>query len=346
VTVTRLDVARAAGVSPAVVSYVINNGPRRVSPKRRAAVEKAIDALGYRPNAIASALRAGATQTIGFLTPNSRDPYSATLADAVERHLRGHGYLMLTGSTHFDRSQEDRHLKSFLERNVDGLIVDAGVSLADAPLCVGGRPVVCFEDSALTDGRSVVATLDAVDAAHATEHLQRHGHRLIACIAGPAHIGSVAARVAGWRAQQAAASLPGDDELLAHADLSEQGGDFAALQLLSRHGRPAARFSRPPRALFVASDLQAVGAIYACFELGLRVPDDVAIVSIGGTPSASFTVPPLTTMRQDVEFIAATAVAHLIARIEAPDEVAPLHVRLAGNLVVADSCGCAGSMRL
>jgi LacI family transcriptional regulator len=98
--VTRSDVARAAGVSPAVVSYVLNNGPRPVATGTRERVLAAIDQLGYRPNAIASALRGGSTKTIGLLTPNRSNPFYGALAEAVERTFSDQGYLTLTASTY------------------------------------------------------------------------------------------------------------------------------------------------------------------------------------------------------------------------------------------------------
>ena len=94
-----------------------------------------------------------------------------------------------------------------------------------------------------------------------------------------------------------------------------------------------------PSALFVSSDVQAVGALYACFELGLRVPDDVAVVSYDGTRAATFTVPPLTTLRQDLAYVAQVAAAHTVARITSP-ATRPLRLKLRGNLVIARSCGC------
>ena len=103
--VTRADVAALAGVSPAVVSYVINGGPRPVSDRARRRVESAIEELGYRPNAIASALRGGRTRSIGLLTPSPRNPFFAEMAG-------------LSG---------DVGAKELLERHVGALVeVDAG----------------------------------------------------------------------------------------------------------------------------------------------------------------------------------------------------------------------------
>lgn len=339
--VTRADVARAAGVSPAVVSYVLNNATRPVAASTRARVEAAISRLGYRPNAIASALRGGSSRTIGLLTPDFRNPYYAELSEAIERRFLAAGYLVLIGKTFYDRTREERYFHTFVERKVDGLIFTSGVSLHRSPLPnLYELPLVVVDDFKTDTGNIwSIGTDDTADAAITVEHLQRHGHELIGCIAGPARVPTAEARIYGWRAQQRAVSSPSGDELVAFAESSEEGGNFATLALLSKHGRPWAIHGRRPSALFVASDVQAIGALYACFELGLRVPEDVAIASFGGTKVASYVIPPLTTLRQDVEFIATTATSYLLNKIANPAQEIR-HMTLHGNLVIGRSCGC------
>jgi LacI family transcriptional regulator len=339
VAVTRSDVARLAKVSPAVVSYVLNNGPRPVSAGARARVEDAVRQLGYRPNAIAAALRAGSTRSIGFLTPDPRDPFLAELGNAFERQLRDLDYLVLTGNTYYDRSREERYLQTFIDRNVDAIILAPGVSLAGSPVQEMTRPIVSLDLDTQPPNWSTIHTCDLEDSITAVEHLQRHGHRLIGCVAGPRQLASEKARIEGWRRQLAAVGSPTGSELLAFGDISEEGGSTATLQLLSEHGRPSAVHGRRPTALLVTSDAQAVGAISACHELGLRVPDDVAIAGIGGTRTARYTIPPLTTMRQDVEYIATKATEIVMDRLKGT-RTSPVHLHLRGNLVVARSCGC------
>ena len=112
-----------------MVSYVLNGGPRPASTQARTRVREAVNRLGYRPNAIASALRGGSTQTIGFLCPNRSDPFFGELAEAFERYLTDHCYLVLAGSTYGYRASEERLLRTFVDRQVDGLIISAGTSL-------------------------------------------------------------------------------------------------------------------------------------------------------------------------------------------------------------------------
>jgi LacI family transcriptional regulator, galactose operon repressor len=334
--VTRSDVARAAGVSPAVVSYVLNGGPRPASTRAHTRVLEAVNRLGYRPNAIASALRGGSTRTIGFLNPNRSNPFFGELAEALELYLNDHGYLVLGGSTYGNRASEERLLRTFVDRQVDGLIISAGTSLAGPAPAEFEGPILILEDA---DGYSSVATEDAVDAGVTVDHLHHHGHDLIGCIVGPPQFRSEAQRLAGWRQLQQRTGHPDGDELVAFAEQSQRGGDTAARLLLNPHGRPATLHGHRPSALFVGSDVQAIGALSACHDLGLRVPQDVAVVSMGGTRAAAYTIPTLTTIRQDVEYLARTACSQLLREIR-DRQVPQSHIRLRGNLVIGQTCGC------
>jgi LacI family transcriptional regulator len=342
VVVTRSDVAREAGVSPAVVSYVLNNGPRPASVQARARVLEAVQKLGYRPNAIASALRAGSTQTVGFLTPNRANPFVGALAEAVEQRLNDRGYLMLAATTHGYLPDEERLLHTFVDRRVDGLIISAGTSLGGTALSALDAPVLVLDHAPRSAGYSSVETEDHLDAATAVDHLQNHGHDLIGCVVGPPRNRSESMRLAGWRDQQQRAGGFAGDELVAFTEQSEAGGDSAARLLLSGHGRPATLHGRRPTALFVASDVQAIGVLWACHDLGLRVPDDVAVVSMGGTRAAAYAIPTLTTVRQDVEYLAGAACTQLLRLVQDPG-AAQTHLRARGNLVVGQTCGCAAA---
>lgn len=336
--ITRQDVAQAAGVSPAVVSYVLNKGPRPVSAAARARVQDAVRQLGYRPNAIASALSGGTTRSIGFLTPNLRDPFFAQLTEAVEHSFSEEGYLVISGSTYGDRTREERYVHAFVDRKVDGLLFSSGISIVGPALNKLEQPVLVLGEG--PEQFSTIKADDALDAAYTVEHLQRHGHRLIACVTSAQQANtSAAARLSGWRHQQDQMENPAGDELVAYAEMSEEGGYLAALSLLSEHGRPWTAHGQRPTALFVTSDVQAIGAIHACHELGLNVPNDVAIVSTGGTQAAAYTIPTLTTLRQDIEFMAQEARKRLLNQIREPGNP-PIHSQLRGNLVVGHSCGC------
>lgn len=310
-----------------------------MSTSARARVLEAVGRLDYRPNAIASALRGGSTQTIGFLTPNRNNPFFNELAQALEQSLNEEGYLVLTGSSYGYRAREERLLRTFVDRKVDGLILSSGISLIGSTLAGLEPPVLVLDDPDGSLPFTAVITDDTLDAMVTVDHLEHHGHRLVSCITGPPHIRSEAMRLAGWRAQQRRINAPSGDDMVAFGDVSEEGGHAAAHLLFSQHGRPWALHGRRPEALFVASDVQAIGALYALHELGLSVPDDVAVASMGGTRAAAYTIPALTTMRQDVTYLASTVSKELLRCIQEPGRT-PSQVRLRGNLVIGQTCGC------
>jgi LacI family transcriptional regulator len=331
----RTDVARMAGVSPSVVSYVINNGPRPVSRATRTRVEAAIEALNYRPDAIASALRGGATRAVGLLIPSPVNPFFAELAAVIERELLDAGYALSICITDDDAVRERLHLRMLMDRRVDGVIAVSSRALATFMDAATTTPVVAL-DRVHGHARISSVQVDNVrDAARAVEHLQSFGHRSIGCIAGPWPIQVTADRIAGWRMQQASIGARHGRELIAHGPFSAEGGSAAALTLLDAAGRNRAM---PPTALFVTSDAQAHGVMRTCSELGLRIPDDVSIVSFDGTRSARFTLPTLTTMRQPVREMGRAIVELLIAQVITP-ELSPRAVTFTTNLVVGGTSG-------
>lgn len=329
VGVTRADVARAAGVSPAVVSYVLRPGLRPVAPETRERVLAAVERLGYRPNAVAQALRGGPTSSIGMLVPDHTNPFFAELASAVEDLAFARGYVLLMGSTADDEEREAAYVRTFVDRRVDALLVVAARSHPELAIAAGaGVPVVVLDRVPEGTGVSTVRTDGVSGAAVATRHLLDRGHAVIGAIAGPEHLTVTDDRLAGWRAALVEAGLPHGDDLVGHAPFTRAGGEDAALALLA---------ARPDvTAVFVSSDVQAAGVLSACARLGRAVPRDLAVVAFDGTRIAPHTQPPLTVVQQPVEQIARLAVDRLLARTGGgPAE--PTHDVLATELVVRGS---------
>jgi len=327
-----------------VVSYVINGGPRPVAAPTRARVEAAIEALGYRPNALAGAFRRGRTKTIGVLIPSPLNPFYAELAQVIENELLLHGYLMSMGISTFNAEQDSLYLQSFSDRRMDGVIVAANASLPRTRTGAADIPQVILDDAS-PQPSAAVFTDNHADALRAVDHLQGHGHRIIGCIACPPTWTSGNRRVRAWRDQQRRAGLPSDEGLVAYADSSETGGASALRTLLSADSYRHSRHPVRPTAIFVSTDVQAFGVLRACSELGVRVPDDLAVVSFDGTHRARYTQPRLTTMRQPLHEIVTTAVSMLLNRIaDHHDDMSSVdHLALKGNLVIGETCGC-GSM--
>ena len=326
--VTRADVARYAGVSSAVVSYVVNQGPRPVAPATAARVVAAIRVLGYRPNASARALRSGATMLIGLVVPEIGNPLFAELALAVEAEAASRGYALLLTNSENDGELERRHIRNLIGRQIDGLLLTTALSrpdLADLPL--DGVRTVLLNTFQETPG-FVGVGVDAFAGAYAaTAHLTGHGYPSVALVIGGQQSSGDELRERGWRQAVRDAGLA--DGPIGREAWSRAGGYAAGLRLFAGKSRP--------RAVFVSSDLQAIGLLRALRERGLRVPQDVAVVSFDGTQESQYSAPRLTVLRQPVRVIAADAIERVLHGAEGDGIGHRLH---RGELIIRDSCGC------
>jgi LacI family transcriptional regulator len=334
VTVRRADVARLAGTSPSVVSYVLNGGPRGVAAPTRARVLAAVETLGYRPNGVARSLRLRKTMTLGLVVPDTSNPFFAELSRAIEEAAFVYGYPLLIGNAAEDDARQSAYVHSCLQRQVDGLfLVPAhGPAGCLAELERSQTPWVLL-DRQMTGVASAPAVLvdNRGGAEAATTHLIEHGRRRIACVAGPRDVMPATDRVAGWRAALVASSGVVDEAPVMHVPFGRRSGYSAARELLTKHDVDA---------VFAASDEQALGVLRAVTELGLRCPEDVAIASFDGIAAAAYSTPAISTMVQPFAEMGRTAMALMLARIATPDEppaVSVLPVRFAAR----GSCGCA-----
>jgi LacI family transcriptional regulator len=320
---TRDDVARRAGVSVAVVSYVVNNGPRPVATETRRRVLDAIEELGYRPDAVARHLRTGKSGAIGVVLPDLGLPHFGEMTQVLSELAAERGQQMIIGSTGWDSSAERRQLEFLAAHRVVGILLMSVEPLDDFEwLATLGSSVVIIDRPE--------ATIRGAETA--TGHLVEHGRNRIGFVGGPAKLLANKRRREGWAAALATHGLDIADELMVAADISQAGGYEAAQQLLLS--------PRPPTGVYIDSDAQAVGFLRAAADLGVSVPEDVAVVSGEGTSLAAYSVPSLTTVEIPRREIACEA-------LDALAEESNTHVRRVSNsdfrLVPRQSCGCHGS---
>ncbi|AXJ09468.1 LacI family DNA-binding transcriptional regulator [Arthrobacter sp. PM3] len=329
-TITRKDVARLAGVSTAVVSYVVNDGPKRVSPATAAKVREAISALGYRPNAAARALKLGSSEMLGMVVPDTTNPFFATLARAVEEAAAARGYALLLANSGGSAANERRQIRNLASRRVDGVFLSSVLFDPDlTELEHSEIPTVLLNHSTEVPGFNSVGVELQEGSRRAVEHLAgHHGHRNIALVMGMNAGNDLDGREVGWQQGLADAGLP--EGPILRCDFDRQGGYRAGQRLLAAADRPTAAF--------VSSDLQAVGLLRAVHEAGLRVPEDLAVFSFDGSAEAEYSWPPLSTVAQPVKGMAEAAVAALVDF----DGVSPTRNRtFPVDLVLRASCGCA-----
>jgi LacI family transcriptional regulator len=312
--VTHRDVARRAGVSPSVVSYVINNGPRAASPETRARVLAAIKELDYHPNAIARGLRSQRTHTIGFVASDYSaldvfvSPYSAGVLTGVAAELKQNGYYLLVHALQIGEDLEPlgRLLRS---GRLDGLVLRLvePAPASDALLeliATAGLPCVCLECA--VDPRFGFGSVlfDNSSGAHAaTTYLLGRGHRRIGHLQGDPMYESTRARRAGYEAALRAAGQRIDSELIQ--------GDSWDPTTIDTGVRRLIELTDPPTAFFAANDSLAFRAIEVLRMAGRRVPEDVAVVGFDDIPLAQEMMPPLTTVRIPLAEIGRRASARL-----------------------------------
>lgn len=345
---TRDDVARAAGVSVATVSYVLNGGPRPVSAERRRRVLQAVADLEYRPNAIARSLRARRTRILGFVLPDSANPYFAALAHAIEEAAAARGYQVIMANAAERPEREAAHIEALLRLQVDGLFwIPADLRRAsrvsprpDVPTVQIDRTLDVFPPRGGADGAAGKgAVFDVVTADNlaggrlATDHLLALGHRRLACLAGPAGHRHAQARLQGFKeALRTAGAGSGAGELIGHGEFDYASGAAVA------GGWCALPPDARPTGIVCGNDAMAIGALAALAAAGLRVPGDVSVTGYDDLPQAPYTVPPLTTVAQPVGEVAAAAVERLLARVERPGAAPrPEHTVFPVRLVVRGS---------
>ena len=319
--VTRNDVARLAGVSTAVVSYVVNEGPRPVAPGTRARVLDAIEKLGYRPNTVARSLITGKSGLIGLVVPDVENPYFASLARSVEAAVTDHGLRMVL-------AQSTTEALGDLVDSMAGHLVD-GILLATSPAAdLLARvasirvPLVKVGVAQPTDPIPAVWPDFEQGARDAARHLvEHHGHRRVAMVTGESPHES---RESGWRTVMAEHGLPTD--AVVRIPWSTQGGYDAAFVLHDRFPDVTA--------VFVASDQQATGLLAGLNRLGWDVPERLALASFDGSRGSRFTIPPLTTVAVSLDAMARYAVDELLG-------AEPASRSFTATLVVRESCGCA-----
>ena len=284
--VTILDVARRAGVSATTVSHVLS-GKRLVAAATRERVESAVRDLGYRPNHVARNLRTRRSHMIAVVVPDITNPFYSELTRGLADAVLGGDYGTYVCNTDGRVDRERAFVDDVMDRGVDGVVI-ASVStsgLATAPLKFG-TPVVCLGESIEHPEVDQVKADDGDGSCAATLHLLRRGAERVAMIQGPPHTGVL--RNQGYARALAEAGHRLDQRYTVPGDWTRQGGRTAMHRLM--------RISPRPDAVFCGNDLMAIGAMDAVRELGLTIPEDVALVGFDDIDAAALVSPALTTV--------------------------------------------------
>jgi LacI family transcriptional regulator len=312
--VTIQDIAERAGVSVSTVSRVLNQTVP-VARAKREAVLGAVDVLGYRPNVVAQELARGHTRAVGVLPQGIANPFYSRLLKGVVQGLRGSAYHPVFAAG--EEPEEEAHaFDMLLAHRVEALILMGGHIPDDKLVLLAGRlPIVAIGRSVRGLEGRCVRVENAEGGYKATRHLIDLGHRRIAHIGGlPWHPDAIARRQ-GYERALTEARLPVDPALVVEGNFEEASGHAATERLLAG----GVRFT----ALFAANDQMAVGAMLALFRRGRHVGRDVSVVGFDDQPSAAYTCPPLTTVRQPAVEMGMAAARALVEELRGHAFVQP-----------------------
>jgi LacI family transcriptional regulator len=318
--ITLKDVAERAGVDRSVVSRVINDDPvLNIREETRERVQRAIEELDYRPNAIARSLRTSQAGTFGLLIPDFTNPIYSSIIRGAEAAAARTDRLLLTGSISGESFETGRYVELLSRGRVDGLLLAGTVEsteIMEDRLHSLGLPYIWLNRRPPGSRRYVVLD-DERASALAVEHLAGLGHRRIAHISGPESADTAQRRRAGYVNAIEGAGLQLDERLVVEADYTNAGGAEAMSALL--------RLPEPPTAVFVASVASAIGALYAVGIAGLSVPEDVSVLAVHDLPMAGYLTPPLTTVRMPLEELGRRGVELLstVAERDPIEEILP-----------------------
>src|SRR5690349_13390029 len=319
------EVAARAGVSFQTASKVLNGGDVRVSTETEERILAAAAELGYRPNTIARSLVQRATATIGLVASDATDV-------AIAQAARKNGHSVLVGHLAAGGADGADIVRTLIERRVDGIIAAAPEVEEDTEVAELLRRYVPSVSLQAVPGGGVplVGSNHRETGRLAATHLLGLGHTSIGAVTGTFRRRVTRSRLHGYEDALRDAGLEPSEDLVAEGDWTPQGGAVATRLLLER--------SPGLTAIFVHSDVMAIGVLSALWQAGRRVPTDVAVVSCDDIPFAEFLTPPLSTVRIPLAETGRQAVELLLRSIAgepAPERIPLLPV----ELIVRDSCG-------
>lgn len=324
------DVAKAADVSVATVSRVIN-GKGGVRPKLEKRVKRAMKKLHYHPSTLARNLKLQESRQIGLIIPLLDHPFFSRLANVTEQELFQNDYRAIICNTDEDKALELEYVELLLRQRVDGIIINSSVDITDyidevraqnIPCVLVDRNVEVFECSKVFSDNSQGGYLGM-------KYLLELGHRRIKVVAPFSFAEPTQHRLRGIREALAEFGLDApDDMFLTSDDHSFELGVNVGLQVAQEQPRPTA--------IFALTDVTAVGVMRAMWQLNLRIPEDMTVMGYDGIPLSAYVTPALTTVAQPIVEMGRISVQLLLQHIQNP-ELPPEKAVLENKLIIRES---------
>ncbi len=324
------DVAKAAGVSVATISRVLNH-PDTVSEETKKHVQEVMESLNYKPNSLARGLALNRSHTIALIVSDILNPKYMEIAKGVEDVAHSKGYNILLCNTEGSLEKEKEYIEIMSNRMVDGIIlsntrIDSkeiyNITQKKIPVVSIGKTVKDLFNVYIDDEEG---------AYEATKHLIDIGYKDIGFISGPMNQNENKEKKKGYEKAIAEAELKIVKGYIQEGESNLNGGYITAKRLIKKHPNI--------RAIFIANDLMAISALDAIKSEGLRIPEDIAIVGFDNIAMSALVEPKLTTISQPIYKMGLMASRMLLEQIETPEEDSPQQILLQTKLKVRESCG-------
>ncbi|MEL3986929.1 LacI family DNA-binding transcriptional regulator [Bacillus velezensis] len=326
---TIYDVAKEANVSISTVSKVLNH-TGSISEKTKKRIWQAIEELEYQPSVVSSARKM--MKTIGLLIPDIANPFMAEMARAVEDSGRKKGFNVIVCSTDNNPVREEEYISMLKQKNVDGIIVATGLANSQAvrELIESDMPVVMLSRDVPHLPVDIVVADDFKGGYEAAVHLAQLGHKKIAVISEKINNTSIKNRVIGFKEGLHVSGIPIDEAFMADSPYDLSVSKEVSLKLLSRNDRPTA--------IFVTTELLALGVLQAARQLHITVPSSLSLIGFDNSILAAISDPQLTTIAQPTEEMGEKAIELLIGGMAREKQKKVIQrVMLSPSLIVRDS---------
>ena len=312
------DLAQELGVSIATVSRALRSSPE-IGQDMQAKVKELAKRLNYRPNPFAQSLRKEAPRVIGVVVPNLVTHYYAAVLDGIEDEARKEGYSVISANTHEDTEAEIRAIDNFISLHVEGIIACLSQNTTDyshfEEIANMGIPLVFFGRTCLSDRFSSVTANGDEAAYQATQHLIDTGSRRIAFIGGPNHLDMVKRRKHGYLEALRENRIPIDRTLVACEKIDYQWALDTTTRLLNLP------VGERPDAILAFNDIITFAAFTAIKQLGLSIPEDVALIGFTDDVHAQYVTPRMSAIEDQSHQMGKTACQLLLKSISGDSKI-------------------------
>lgn len=323
---TLKDIAKATGFSLSTISYVLN-GKKKVKPETYARIMEAVEQLNYRPNQLARSLKLKRSCSIGVIVPDISNEFFPEILKGIDNTAHKHGYNIFLCNTNNDVFLEEESINMLISKDIDGIIF---IGTANSQILQRSDitvPIVLVDRKIGNTYTSIIS--DNYRGGYmATAHLIQCGYRNIALLGGVLTIPNFSERLQGYKDALQDHNIPYCEDHVILCDCSISGGYHAAQEMAKRNLHADA--------VFAINDLIALGAMRGFRDLGLRIPEDIALIGFDDIAFAAHVIPSLSTISQPKFDMGKIAAEKLLERISDKEKLAE-HIVLAPKLVIRET---------